>query len=248
MKRVNIFLSYMQKLYEILEFYKYKFYDGCDNNINDLEKILDIDNFNMLVNSNENTILQSIQYIMINYIKISLEELSDFSIEQKNKLKFLMVTLTDELIIKEITSENLKIWNLLLLEKYFFNTAIAGEKVINLIQEHNEYHSNKNNALSIIFHYIVCAGFVGVFKNNITSLHKLRINTFQTLKNDFNIQDILNMTTIDIHSYEILKGPNYSKIMNYKNIYFHIFLSILILEGLYIFYIIFTYFKIKFHI
>ena len=245
MKRVNFFLSYTQKLYEIIKFYKYKFHDETYSNVQELEKILDNENFNIIINSDEETILFSIQKVLIDIINEIFSEMNEYSNEQKNNLKFIFISLTDEIIIKEIKESELYIWNELLLEKHFFGTAISGEKTINIIKEHNEYHSNKNNAMSIIHYLVFCCGFTGIYKNDTEQIEKLKNNIFQVLKNDFNIQNISETTHIDTCSYEILKGPNFARMLNYKNIYLNLLIMILFIESVYVGYLIFRYFQLK---
>ena len=246
MKRVNFFLSYTQKLYAIINFYKYKFHDEAHSNVQELERVLDSESFNIIINSEEKTILFSTQKVLIDIINETFSEMSEFNIDQKNNLKFVFTALTDEIIIKEIKENELYIWNELLLEKHFFGTAIAGEKIINIIKEHNEYHSNKNNAMSIIYYLVICCGFTGIYKNDTAQIEKLKNNIFQVLKNDFNIQNISEATHIDTLSYEILKGPNFARMLNYKNIYLNLFIIILLFELTYIVYLIFRYFQFKF--
>ena len=242
MKRANLFLKYTQKIYYIIEFYKYKCREYYYNEL--LSSCIDNNYYSLLSNSSEITILQTMQHIFIDMINALNDEMYEYNTIQKKTFKFLIVAFTDELVIQEIIENHISEWNNLLLEKYFFNTSIAGEKIIKNIIEHNQYHANNNNEMSIIYYYIVFCGFEGINKNNTNELNRIKLSIFKVLSNDFNIKNYA-LEQIDNNSYEILKGPNISNVINYKNVYTNIFILIITIELIYIFYMFYYNICIK---
>ena len=237
MKRVEIFSKYIQKIQNVIDFYNSKFrseYTSFENKIGE-------ENYKILINSDENNILLVIQQIAIQMLNEANENMYQYNTSQKQNMKFIMVSLTDELIIKNLIEIHVEVWNKLLLEKYFFGTSIAGEKIINNINDHNQYHSNHNNPLSIINYYVIMMGFLGIYKNNSNEIKKLKITTFKTLRNDYNVTLEENLCN---SSYNIIKGPDEYNRINYKSIYINILLLIVISELFYIFYIIQKYFTL----
>jgi type IV/VI secretion system ImpK/VasF family protein len=162
---------------------------------------------------------------------------TEFSEEQVKEFKFICCSYVDELMYEAIGES---IWKNHLLEYSYFGTKISGEKIMFNIIKFLDNHSQTNKELSIVYYYILCTGYFGIYKSEINKLSQVKKELYKIIENEvlFKLDEEIYSISPSIES-SIIKTQHMDKVKNYYKIYTQILLLCLSLLIVFISFVIY---------
>lgn len=239
MRLVDIFLSYIVYFDELTNDL------ASVKNVSVCMKYVDASTYKSLSTCEDLTeILNKCLSYKINNIKIELK--GYYNSETISDFIFILCGLTDEVLI-EYNSLFSEKWTNFLLEKEFFQTSISGEKILEMIHQHNEYHGDSEGEFGIIYHYVLSIGYKGQYKYNVQKYYALKEKNFNGIKDKYQIEDIDNVVHLSPKMHESRISNNYkNNIVDYKSIYLNIIAAFILVNVGYLLYLWLFFVKNKF--